>query len=77
MTETPQKTRDTSEDQRYLRRLETSLGNPRVDETNVDSTQGGYSQTSSVNMFHASVLRMPFDVGVQKDDSYTLNGVCV
>ena len=35
-TETPQKTSD-------------SLGNLRVDETNVDSTQRGYSQTSSVH----------------------------
>ena len=35
-TETPQKTSD-------------SLGNLRVDETNVDSTQGGYSRTSPVH----------------------------
>ena len=32
------KDKDTLEDQRHLRRLVTSLGNLRIDETNVDNT---------------------------------------
>ena len=35
----PRKDRETLEDQRYLKRLVTSLGNLRIDGTNVDSTQ--------------------------------------
>ena len=50
------KDRDTSEDQRHLKRLVTSLGNLRIDKTNMNSIQGGYSRTSSANEFRASSI---------------------